>query len=68
MKKLTNEELAESFVFPSNLSKEEKEKAEKLFCEFRKERLKQMTLRQKIRCKFLQIKFKVQDYFKNGKI
>ncbi|MBC7865704.1 MAG: hypothetical protein IAF38_22205 [Bacteroidia bacterium] len=62
--KLTNTELAESFVFPHGLSKKEKEQADKLFWEERKKLLSQMTNKQLLLSRLLQLKYQIEDYLK----
>ncbi|MCD6065857.1 MAG: hypothetical protein K0S33_683 [Bacteroidetes bacterium] len=61
-KKLTNRELAESYVFPNVLTGTEKEKADKEFLALRMQMLSKRTDDQKLYADVLQLKYKLEDY------
>lgn len=61
--KLSNEELAEAFIFPSKGSTTTKEKLEeKEFWQERRKQFANRTPRQQIYDKLLQLKFQLEDY------
>ena len=62
----TDEELVEFFVFPHGLTKEEKNKADRELWEFRKKRLQEMTLEEKIYSGLLGIKYQIKAYVESG--
>jgi hypothetical protein len=61
-KKLTNKELAESYVFPDVLTGKEKEKADQEFLVLRMQMLAKRTDDQKLQDAALQIKYKPEDF------
>jgi len=61
-KKYSNKELAESFVFRSQLSKKQKEEADNELREVRKKAKEQMTSKQKLLARLLQLRFQIEDY------
>lgn len=65
-KKLSNEELAEAYIFPHGLSKAEMQKEDAAFLADRKKRLLEMTENQKMMSRLLQLKFQLEDYIKSG--
>ena len=63
MEKHTDKELAEAFIFPSELSPEAQIQAENEFSEFRKRIKNEMTWKLKIWSRYLQFKYLIQDSF-----
>lgn len=63
-KKYSNKELAESFVFRHNLTKKQKQAADKELLEARKTALGKMTPEQKLWTSLLQLRFQIEDYAK----
>lgn len=61
---LTPEEQAEAFVFPNNLTPEEKAESDKLFSEYLFKLRKNRTWKQKVRGRLLQLRFILEDFFK----
>lgn len=61
-RKLSNEELAEAFIFPHGLTKAEKEAEDEAFLAYRKKRLLEMTEKEKLISRLLQLKFQLEDY------
>lgn len=61
-KKYTDEEIAESFVFPSNLTPEEQAKQSAELSKYIKERQKQMTWKQKLQTRYYCYKFRLEDW------
>ena len=61
-KNLSNEELAEAYVFPHGLTKAEKEKEDEAFLAIRKKRLLEMTDQQRMISRLLQLKYQLEDY------
>lgn len=61
-KQYTDEELAEAFVFPPDISEEEKKKADKELWEFRKRQMLNRTPEEKILSNLLSIKYHIEDY------
>ncbi len=66
-KKYTDEEIAESFVFPSNLTPEEQARQNAEFSKYIKERRKQITWKQKLQTNYYCYKFRLQDWLKSLK-
>ena len=66
VRKHTDKELAEAHIFPSRLSPAEKKEAEKEFSEFRKQRLLQMTEKDHIYSRIVQLKYIIEDYTKSN--
>lgn len=60
--KYSDEEIAESYVLPSELTKEEEEQASKELWEFRRKRLLEMNEEAKIYSGLLRIKYQIEDY------
>jgi plasmid maintenance system antidote protein VapI len=65
-KKLTNKELAESYVFPNVLTGKEKEKADQEFLALRMQMLAKRTDDQKLYADVLQLKYKLEDYLNSS--
>ncbi len=61
-KQYTPEELVDAFVFPSDLSPEEQQKADQELWEFRKKRLAEMTEEERLLSGLLRIKYQVKAY------
>ncbi|MDQ3110146.1 MAG: hypothetical protein M3R17_09640 [Bacteroidota bacterium] len=61
-KNLSNEELAEAYIFPHGLTKAEEKKEDEAFLTHRKKRLLEMTENQKMISRLLQLKFQIEDY------
>ncbi|CAN5440683.1 hypothetical protein BH09BAC5_BH09BAC5_03630 [soil metagenome] len=61
-KNLSNEELAEAYIFPHGLTKAEEKKEDEAFLAHRKKRLLEMTENQKMVSRLLQLKFQLEDY------
>jgi hypothetical protein len=61
-KKLSNKELAESYVFPNVLTGKEKAKADQEFLTLRMQMLGKRTDEQKLYADVLQLKYKLEDY------
>ncbi len=59
---LSDEEIAESYVLPSELTKEEEKQAAEDLWEFRKKRLAGMSEEAKIFSGLLRIKYQIEDY------
>lgn len=62
-KELSDEEIAESFVFRSSMSIEEQEQAHKEFRKLRFERLKQMSDEQILQSELMRMRLLIKDYF-----
>lgn len=65
-KKLTNEEIVESFVFRNDLSEEEEEKAKEEFLRLRFKSLKEMSDQQILHSELIRMKLLMKDYFKQN--
>ena len=61
-KKYTKEELVEAFVFPSDMSEEEEQEANRQFREERLRKLANRTPEEKILSGLLRIKYQMKDY------
>ena len=61
-KKYTDEELADAFIFPSDLSAEEVKAADAAFSKHRKEAMEKMSPAQHHLSKLMQLKFVMEDY------
>ena len=59
------EEAIQSFVFPMELSEEQKMQASKDFAKARRNSLKQMPDEVKLSLNILQLKFQIEDYLRN---
>ncbi len=67
-KTLTDQEIAESYVFnDDSLSDEEQDAAEREFRELRLKQIQSMTEKQKLFGKLMQMKYSMLDYFDSGK-
>ena len=62
-KELSDEEIAESFVFRSTLNAEEKKQADEEFRKLRFERLKEMSDEQILQSELMRMKLLMKDYF-----
>lgn len=62
-KTMTVEEIADAFIFPSELSPEEEEKSRAELSKFIKERREKMSFMTKLRINYLSIKYKIQNFF-----
>eukprot|EP01024_Parvocaulis_polyphysoides_P048006 TRINITY_DN4553_c0_g1_i1.p2 TRINITY_DN4553_c0_g1~~TRINITY_DN4553_c0_g1_i1.p2 ORF type:complete len:187 (-),score=19.17 TRINITY_DN4553_c0_g1_i1:86-646(-) len=60
--KYTKEELAESFVFPADMTEEEKKQADKELWEHRKQQLLKRKPEEKIYSNLLRLKYELEDY------
>lgn len=60
---LSDAELAEAYVFPSNLSEEERHAANLEIREVRLQKLREMTAQQRLHSELLRLKFQMEDYF-----
>lgn len=65
-KKYTDKELAEAYIFPSELSKDEQRKEEKDFSEFLKQRRFKMTDEDRYYSRLLQLKYMMEDYIESN--
>jgi hypothetical protein len=65
--KYTPEEIAEAFVFPSDLSESEEKESLLLLNEARAKARAAMTAEQKMNLQLLQLKFLMEDYVKSDK-
>jgi hypothetical protein len=65
-KNYTDQELAEAYIFPSELNEEEKKIADAELKKLRFERLYQMSDAQKQAADILRLKFQIEEYLKNG--
>ena len=63
----TDKELAESHIFPSELSENEKKVSDAELKRLRFLRLSQMSNSQKLLADLLRLKFQIEDYITNGK-
>jgi transcriptional regulator with XRE-family HTH domain len=63
-KQLTDEEIAESFVFRSTLTDEEQKQADEEFRRLRLESLKNMSNEQILQSELMRMRLLMQDYFK----
>jgi plasmid maintenance system antidote protein VapI len=61
----TDQELAEAHIFQSDLTAEEKAKADIELKDLRMSRLKQLTDKQKLYADLLRLKFKMEDYIRH---
>ena len=61
-KKYTDAELADAFIFPSDLSAEKVKAADAAFSMHRKEAMKKMSPAQHLLSKLMQLKFVMEDY------
>lgn len=64
-KKYSKEELVEGFVFPPDMTEEDKKQADKEIWEHRKKRLLNRTPEQKIFSNLLKMKYQIEDYVHN---
>lgn len=64
-KKYSDEEIAESFVFPDELTGQEKYEADKEFRRLRFELLKNQTEGERIFSEFLRLRILIEDYLKS---
>ncbi len=62
--RLSDEEIAESYVFPEDLSEEEEEKVLKEFKKLRFERLRQRTAEDILLSELMQLRILMQEYLK----
>lgn len=62
--KYSDEEIAESFVFPSTMTDEEKKQADEEFRKLRFESLKNMSEEQILRSQLFRVALLMEDYFK----
>ena len=58
----SNEEIVERYVFPDDLSKEEREEVEKEFRQIRMKSLKERTESQRILSELMRMKLLIRDY------
>ena len=65
-KRLSKEEIVDSFVFRSNLSGKEKELADEEFLKLRLKKLKEMSDEQILHSELLRMKLLMKDYFKQN--
>ncbi len=65
-KELSDEEIAESFVFRSTMTAEEKKQADEEFRKLRFERLKEMSDDQILQSELMRMKLLMKDYFKQS--
>jgi hypothetical protein len=65
-KNYTDQELAEAYIFPSELSEEEKKIADAELKKLRFEQLYKMTDAQKRTADLLRLKFQIEEYLKKG--
>ena len=61
-KTLTPEEIADAFVFPSELTEEQQKESNEKMKAFIKERRKNMTLSDKLKIRYFSFKYKVEDW------
>jgi plasmid maintenance system antidote protein VapI len=62
---LTDQELVEAFVFPSDLSPDEQKSADAEMKDLRMQRLREMTESQRLLSDLLRLKFEMEDYLQN---
>jgi transcriptional regulator with XRE-family HTH domain len=65
-KKYTDEEIAESFVFRSTMTDEERRQADEEFRKLRLERLKEMSDEQILQSELMRMRLLMADYFKQS--
>ncbi|CAN5426198.1 hypothetical protein BH11BAC1_BH11BAC1_22610 [soil metagenome] len=65
-KKFTGKELVQAHVFPHNLPKTEKEKADKELWEIRKKRLQEMTSEKFLVAQLMSLKFRMGQYISSN--
>lgn len=65
-KKFTDRELVQAHVFPHNLSKTEKERADKELWEIRKKRLQEMTSEKLLLAQLMSLKFRMSQYISSN--
>jgi hypothetical protein len=65
--KHTDQELAEAFVFPVNLTETQKKEAKEQLAAARKKGQKEMTEEVRLTMNSLQLKFQLEDYIQSGK-
>ena len=65
IRKYTSKELAESFIFRSKLSAEDKRKSDMRLKELLEKSVKKMTPQQILFSRVLQLKYQIEDYLKN---
>lgn len=63
---LAPQEQVEAFVYPHGLSPSEKAEADEDIRKFRKERLLQMSEKDKMMANLLRLKFQIEDYIQQG--
>ena len=66
-KKYTDEEIAESMLIPADLTKEEREEADREMRALRMEKLRSMTEEDRILSDVMRLRFQMEDYVKKGK-
>lgn len=66
-KNYSNAEIAESYIFPNDLTNEERKKAKKQFRDFRDKSDLQQSKEEKLIVDLLQFKFMMEDYINSGK-
>ncbi|MBS1516383.1 MAG: hypothetical protein JSS63_15230 [Bacteroidetes bacterium] len=62
---LTDKELAESFVFPSKLSKSKQETLHKKISEFRKKRISQMSSEERLKAGLRRLKYSMEEFIRS---
>jgi hypothetical protein len=65
---LSDAELAEAYIFPSNLSEEERHAANLEMREIRLQKLREMTAQQRLHSELLRLKFQIEDYLKRDTV
>ena len=65
-KKMSDEEIVESFVFRSTMTDEERKQADEEFRKLRFESLKKMSDEQILQSKLMRMRFLMKDYFKQS--
>lgn len=61
-KTLTPEEIADAFVFPSELTEEQQKESNEKMKAYIKERRKNMTFSDKLKIRYFSFKYKVEDW------
>lgn len=64
--KYTPNELADSFVFRTKLTSKEKKESDKQLSEMRKKAQKNITTKQLLLSRIMQLKFQIEDYLNNA--
>ena len=65
-KDYTNKELAEAHIYPNDLSEEDLKRAQEEFSSYRMNRTENMTQREKVLSRLLQLKYMMDDYLQSN--